>query len=175
MSLVNELIKGLLPEQEKKKVVAVYGGGFKPPTKGHFAVVKKAIKDNPNIDEFIINIGGKARDGVTPEEAIQIWDIYKQYLPVSANINIQYSNTPPIKATYDYAKEHPDEEVLFIIGAREGNDDDFKDISDRTKSLDKYPNLNLRTIVTSVGASGTAARNAGKISKEKISIFRFKY
>ena len=107
MSLINELIKGLLPEQEKKKVVAVYGGGFKPPTKGHFAVVKKAIEDNPDIDEFIINIGGKERDGVTPEEAIQIWDIYKQYLPVSANINIQYSSTPPIKATYDYAKNHP--------------------------------------------------------------------
>jgi len=168
MSLVNELIKGLLPEQEKKKVVAVYGGGFKPPTKGHFAVVKKAIKDNPNIDEFIINIGGKERDGVTPEEAIQIWDIYKQYLPVSANINIQYSSTPPIKATYDYAKNHPDEEVLFILGAREGNEDDFKDIADRTKSLDKYPNLNLRTVVTQGGVSGTAARNAGKISKEKI-------
>ena len=168
MSLVNELIKDLLPEQEYKKTVAVYGGGFKPPTKGHFEVVKQAIKENPNIDEFIINIGGKARDGVTPEEAIQIWDIYKQYLPVSANINIQYSNTPPIKATYDYAKEHPDEEVLFIIGAREGNDDDFKDISDRTKSLDKYPNLNLRTIVTQGGVSGTAAREAGKISAEKL-------
>ena len=171
MSLINELIKGLLPEQEKKKVVAVYGGGFKPPTKGHFAVVKKAIKDNPDIDEFIINIGGKERDGVTPEEAIQIWDIYKQYLPVSANINIQYSSTPPIKATYDYAKNHPNEEVLFIIGAREGNDDDFKDIASRTKSLDKYPNLNLRTIVTQGGVSGTAARNAGKISSEKLRRF----
>ena len=171
MSLINELIKGLLPEQEKKKVVAVYGGGFKPPTKGHFAVVKKAIEDNPDIDEFIINIGGKERDGVTPEEAIQIWDIYKQYLPVSANINIQYSSTPPIKATYDYAKNHPNEEVLFIIGAREGNDDDFKDIASRTKSLDKYPNLNLRTIVTQGGVSGTAARNAGKISSEKLRRF----
>ena len=171
MSLINELIKGLLPEQEKKKVVAVYGGGFKPPTKGHFTVVKQAIEDNPDIDEFIINIGGKARDGVTPEEAIQIWDIYKQYLPVSANINIQYSSTPPIKATYDYAKNHPDEEVLFIIGAREGNDDDFKDIAGRTKSLDKYPNLNLRTIVTQGGVSGTAARNAGKVSSEKLRRF----
>ena len=38
MSLVNYLIEGLLPEQEKKKVVAVYGGGFKPPTSGHFEV-----------------------------------------------------------------------------------------------------------------------------------------
>jgi len=171
MSLVKELIKDLLPEQKYKKTVAVYGGGFKPPTKGHFEVVKQAIKENPDIDEFIINIGGKERDGVTPEEAIQIWDIYKQYLPVSANINIQYSNTPPIKATYDYAKNHPDEEVLFILGAREGNDDDFKDISSRTKSLDKYPNLNLRTIVTQGGVSGTAARNAGKISSEKLRRF----
>ena len=168
MNLVQELIKDLLPEQEYKKTVAVYGGGFKPPTKGHFKVVKQAIKENPDIDEFIINIGGKARDGVTPEEAIQIWDIYKQYLPVSANINIQYSSTPPIKATYDYAKNHPDEEVLFIIGAREGNDDDFKDIASRTTSLDKYPNLNLRTIVTQGGVSGTAARQAGKISSEKL-------
>ena len=171
MNLVQELIKGLLPEQEGKKTVAVYGGGFKPPTKGHFAVVKKAIEDNPDIDEFIINIGGKERDGVTPEEAIQIWDIYKQYLPISANINIQYSSTPPIKATYDYAKNNPEEEVLFIIGAREGNEDDFKDIASRTTSLDNYPNLNLRTIVTRGGVSGTAARNAGKISKEKIRPF----
>ena len=171
MNLVQELIKGLLPEQEGKKTVAVYGGGFKPPTKGHFAVVKKAIEDNPDIDEFIINIGGKERDGVTPEEAIQIWDIYKQYLPISANINIQYSSTPPIRATYDYAKNNPDEEVLFIIGAREGNEDDFKDIASRTTSLDNYPNLNLRTIVTRGGVSGTAARNAGKISKEKIRPF----
>ena len=168
MNLVQELIKDLLPEQEYKKTVAVYGGGFKPPTKGHFEVVKQAIEENPDIDEFIINIGGKERDRVTPEEAIQIWDIYKQYLPVSANINIQYSNTPPIKATYDYAKNNPDEEVLFILGAREGNEDDFKDISDRTKSLDKYPNLNLRTIVTQGGVSGTAARQAGKINPEKL-------
>ena len=171
MNLVQELIKGLLPEQEGKKTVAVYGGGFKPPTKGHFAVVKKAIEDNPDIDEFIINIGGKERDGVTPEESIQIWDIYKQYLPISANINIQYSSTPPIKATYDYAKNNPEEEVLFIIGAREGNEDDFKDIASRTTSLDKYPNLNLRTIVTQGGVSGTAARNAGKISSEKLRRF----
>ena len=168
MSLVEELIKDLLPEQEKKKIVAVYGGGFKPPTKGHFEVVKRAIEENPEIDEFIINIGGKERDGVTPEEAIQIWDIYKQYLPISANINIKYSNTPPIKATYDYAKNNPNEEVLFILGAREGNEDDFKDISKRTTKLDNYPNMELRTIVTTGGASGTAARQAGKISKEKL-------
>jgi len=169
MSLVNELIKGLLPEEEKKKVVAVYGGGFKPPTSGHFEVVKQALKENPEIDEMIILIGGKPRNGITPDESILIWDIYKTYLPFK--VEVKYTSVPPIKGIYNYAKEHPDEEVLFIIGAREGNEEDFKDIASRTKSLDKYPNLNLRTIVTQGGASGTAARNAAKISVEKLRPF----
>ena len=169
MSLVNELIKGLLPEEEKKKVVAVYGGGFKPPTSGHFEVVKQALKENPEIDEMIILIGGKPRNGITPDESILIWDIYKTYLPFK--VEVKYTSVPPIKGIYNYAKEHPDEEVLFIIGAREGNEDDFKDIASRTTSLDKYPNLNLRTIVTQGGVSGTAARNASKISLEKFKPF----
>ena len=49
MSLTSYLIEGLLPEEEKKRVVAVYGGGFKPPTSGHFEVVKQALKENPEI------------------------------------------------------------------------------------------------------------------------------
>ena len=164
MSLVDELIRPLL--EEEKKTVAVYGGGFKPPTAGHFEVVDQALKENPNIDEFIILIGGKERDGISPEESLIIWDIYKQYLPIK--VEVKLSPKPPIQAVYNYAKEHPDEEVLFVIGAREGNEDDFSDIAKRTKSLDKYDNLELRTIVTQGGASGTAARNAAKISVEKL-------
>ena len=169
MSLTSYLIEGLLPEQEKKKVVAVYGGGFKPPTSGHFEVVKQALKENPEIDEMVILIGGKPRNGITPDESILIWDIYKQYLPFK--VEVKYTSVPPIKGIYNYAKEHPNEEVLFIIGAREGNEEDFKDIASRTTSLDKYPNLNLRTIVTQGGVSGTAARNASKISLEKFKRF----
>ena len=165
MSLVKEIIKDLLPEKEKR-TIAVYGGGFKPPTSGHFEVVKTAIEKNPNIDKFIILIGGKERDGVTPEESILIWDIYKQYLPI--NIEIKLSSKPPIQAVYNYAKEHPDEDVIFVIGAREGNEDDFKDIALRTKSVVNYPNLRVETVVTKGGASGTAARNASKISIDKL-------
>ena len=165
MSLVKEIIRELLPEEEKR-TIAVYGGGFKPPTAGHFEVVETAIKKNPNIDKFIILIGGKERDGVTPEESIIIWDIYKQYLPV--NVEVKLSPKPPIQAVYNYAKEHPDEDVIFVIGAREGNEDDFKDIATRTKSVDNYPNLRVETVVTQGGASGTAARNAAKISVEKL-------
>ena len=166
MSLTSYLIEGLLPEEEKKRVVAVYGGGFKPPTSGHFEVVKQALKENPEIDEFIILIGGKERDGISPEESLLIWDIYKQYLPIK--VRIELSPKPPIQAIYNYAKNHPEDTVLWVIGAREGNDDDFKDISNRTTSLDNYPNMDLRVVITQGGVSGTAARNASKISLEKL-------
>jgi phosphopantetheine adenylyltransferase len=168
--LVQEIIEGLLPEAEgKRKVVAVYGGGFKPPTEGHFAVIKKALEENPEIDEFIIFIGTKDRDGLTKADSLLIWEIYNKYLPYK--VKIDPSDKSPIQAIYNYAKEHPEEEVLFVIGAREKNEEDFKDIALRTKSMNKYPNLELRTIVTKTGASGTAARNAAKVSFEKFRPF----
>jgi hypothetical protein len=169
-SLVQEIIKGLLPEEEgKRKVVAVYGGGFKPPTEGHFEVVKQALEENPEIDEFIIFIGTKDRDGLTKADALLIWEIYNKYLPYK--VKIDPSDKSPIQSIYNYAKEHPEEEVLFVIGARENNEEDFKDIALRTRSMDKYPNLELRTIVTKTAASGTAARNAAKVSYEKFRPF----
>ncbi len=169
MSLVNELIKGLLPEEEKKQTTAVYAGGFKPPTSGHFEVVKQALNKNPEIDEFIIFIGNKERNGISQSESLLIWEIYNNYLPFK--VKIEPTSIPPIKAVYNFAKEHPTREVLWVIGAREGNEEDFKDITSRTKSISKYPNLELRTIVTSGGVSGTAARNAAKVSQEKFQKF----
>ena len=170
MSLVNEIIKDLLPEEKsdlsKVRTTAIYAGGFKPPTAGHFAVAKQALMQHPEIDEFIIYIGNKTRDGVDQNQSLLIWDIYKNYL--SIKVVLEPTSKPPIQAVYNYAKENPDEEVIWIIGAREGNEEDFKDIAKRTKSLDKYPNLELDVTITASGASGTAARNASKISLEKL-------
>ena len=167
IQLVKEITKGLL--EQSKKTVAVYGGGFKPPTKGHFEVVKQALDENPEIDELIIYVGRAERDGVTLEDSLKIWSIYKNYLP--SKVRIEKSIQPPIKSIYDYAKEHPEDEVLWVIGAREENEADFADIASRTKSMTKYPNLELRTIVTKGGVSGTAARNASKVSPEKLNNF----
>jgi len=150
--LVNDLL-----EQKDQKITAIYGGGFKPPTKGHFNVVKQATEQNPEIDDFIIYIGGGTRDNITQGESIQIWDIYKKYLPLKVRIE-------PVKAPVGdilrYAKEHPEETVLWVIGARENNPEDWSDISARTRTLDKYPNIQLRVIQTQGGVSGTAARKA---------------
>jgi len=169
MSLIDEIIKGLLPEQNEKKTTAIYAGGFKPPTSGHFEVVTTALKKNRNIDEFLILVGGKDRDGISQSDSILIWDIYKKYLPIM--VNVISSSKPPIQAVYNYAKEHPDENVLFVIGAREGNEADFSDITLRTKSVNNYPNLKVEMVVTQGGVSGTAARSAAKISIEKFKSF----
>ena len=171
MSLIeiNTLINELVPDQsisKNSKKVGVYAGSFKPPTKGHFAVVQKALRDNPDLDELNIFVGTGVRDGIDQSQSMLIWDIYKKYLPFK--VNIMPVTKPPIKAVYDYAKDNQNEQVSWIIGAREGNEDDFKDIALRTKAADNYKNLVVRPTITQSGASGTAARNAYKVSQEKL-------
>ena len=168
-SLVKEIVKNLLSEEEKQQTTALYAGGFKPPTAGHFAVVQEALKQNPEIDEFIIFIGSKERDGVSQDESLLIWEIYNKYLPFK--VEIVPSSLPPIKAVYDFAKNHPTREILWVLGAREDNEQDFTDIGSRTKSITNYPNIEVRTIITKGGVSGTAARNASKVSFEKFEPF----
>ena len=148
-----------------KLVTAVYGGGFKPPTKGHLEVVQKALSDFPEIDKFIIYVGQGERNGITQSESILIWEIYKKYLP--SKVEIQPSKAP-IGDIFRYAKNNPEEIVYFIIGAREGNEDDLQDISQRTTGVeDKYSNLKVKVIQTAdAGVSGTKAREASKQSPE---------
>jgi hypothetical protein len=155
---MNELTKFLIQELlDNPKTVAIYGGGFKPPTKGHFLVVEKALQKLPEIDEFKIFVGSGVRDGITQEESIKIWELYKPYL--SNKIDIEPS-AAPVKSILGYAKDHPDEKVYWVLGTREGNEDDLKDIENRTKSLSKYPNIEVVVINTQGGVSGTNTRTA---------------
>jgi hypothetical protein len=152
------LTKFLLKEVlDNQKVVAIYGGGFKPPTKGHFAVAKKTLEDFPEIDELKIFVGGGVRDGITQDESIKIWNIYKSLLPDKIDVE---PSVAPVKSVLGYAKDHPEEKVYWILGAREGDEDDLKDIESRTRSIDKYPNIEVKVITTSGGVSGTKTRQA---------------
>ena len=141
-SLTRSLIKDLLPESiEGKEVTAVFGGGFKPPTSGHLLVIQKALQDHPEIDNIIIYVGSKARDGITQDQAYKIWD--EHYKPlIGKPVRIEKS-VSPIGDVYRYAKDNPEDSIYWIIGAREGREDDMQDISARSVSIDKHPNLDL--------------------------------
>jgi hypothetical protein len=155
---MNLLTKALLEDLlDTQKTVAIYGGGFKPPTKGHFHVAELTLEQFPEIDELKVFVGGGVRDGITQDESIQIWDIYKKYL--SPKVDIEAS-VAPVKSVLGYAKENPDTKVYWILGARDGDEGDLADIENRTKSLSKYPNLEVKVITTSGGVSGTKTRQA---------------
>jgi hypothetical protein len=161
-SLTKELIKHLLPESiEGKEVTALFGGGFKPPTAGHLEVIQKAIQQYPEIDNIIIFVGGKVRDGITQEQSYKIWeDHYKNLIDRPVRV---LKSQSPIGDIYRYSKDNPDDTLYWLLGAREDKKEDIEDIASRTISIEKYPNLTYKTITTPGGGmSGTNARIALK-------------
>ena len=162
--LVKALVEGIINEEEfsDKKIIGMFGGGFKPPTAGHLEVVKRALQENPEMDALIVLVGSGTRNSISQEESLAIWDIYKKSLPSKVQIMASPKNKPPIGAIYSYAKENPNKEIYWFIGAREGNEEDFQDIEKRTRSLRKlaYQNVKVKEIITSGAVSGTKARQA---------------
>ena len=150
------------------KILAAYGGGFKPPTGGHFEIVKRALQEFPEIDEFTIFVGGKVRDGIEQTEAVLVWDIYKRYLANKVKIEPVKS---PIGEILRLAKNNPQDIIYFVIGYRQGRQDDLDDVDARTGDLEKkYPNIVVKVIPTyDPNMSGTNARAAlNKSEKEFI-------
>jgi hypothetical protein len=159
-----ELLKGLLEESEipRKEIVGMFGGGFKPPTVGHLEVVKRALDENPQMDRIIVLVGSGERDSITQEESLTIWRIYQKYLPKKVEVQPAPEGKAPIAAVYSYAKNNPDKDVYWFLGAREGNEEDSLDIIKRTKSLQSgnYPNVTVKKILTQGAVSGTKTRKA---------------
>jgi len=126
-------IASLLLEYEKRKI-ALYPGAFKPPHKGHLNVVEQLAD---RVDEIIILISPKPREGVTADESAQVWELYKQGLDSSlANkILVEISKeASPIKEVYDIVKDNPDTDYIVVFGKEEG---------DRYKTITKYPNVEI--------------------------------
>ncbi|MDA8978376.1 hypothetical protein N9F67_00735 [bacterium] len=175
--LTAELIKDLLPEgvdPSQKKVIGMFGGGFKPPTMGHLEVVKRALQENPEMDALIILVGSGTRNSISQDESLAIWNIYKKYLPNKVRVIASPEGKAPIAAIYSYAKKNPDKEVYWFLGAREGNEEDFQDIMKRTQSLRKgdYSNLKVKEVVTAGAVSGTKARQA-LLNQDKDTFIQF--
>ena len=162
-SLVKSLIFPLLESEQKG--VALIPGGFKPPTIGHFVLVNE-VAQNPNFDKVIVLIGHKIRDGVTKEESLAVWDIYKKYLPSNVEIKIS-DKSSPIADISSLIKNNPDTYFYPVVGIR--GEMDLLDIK-RFDSLEgKYPNFKTIVIKTEEGedrVSGTKTRSA-LISGEK--------
>jgi hypothetical protein len=140
---------------DNNKGIALIAGGFKPPTKGHYHLIKETA-NNPNISEVKVFIGNKIRDGITPQISKKIWEIYD--LP--KNVSIEISPTPsPVTSVYNFLKTNPDKKIYFVGGVR--NKQDEIDLRKKTLSaLKRYNNVDLLTIMGPPTVSGTKARKA---------------
>jgi hypothetical protein len=156
-SFVKSLIQPILEIEGQN--IALVPGGFKPPTIGHFVLVDEVAK-NSNIDKVIVLIGHKNRDGVSKEESLEIWNLYKKYLP--ANIEIQISdNTSPVADVNSLIKNNPQNMYYPVVGIR--GEMDLGDLK-RFDSLEgKYENSKPLVIRSEEGEdriSGTNTRAA---------------
>ena len=137
--------------------VALFGGGFKPPTKGHLSVVLKGLKENLDINKVIITIGKKPRGGITQSKAVKIWEIYKRLIPVESEI---VTTESPFLFYKEYLKEHKEDKVYVFIGARHNNKKDRIDVLERSQFVKKYSkNVIPKEVLTEEGISGTKARS----------------
>jgi phosphopantetheine adenylyltransferase len=147
----NDLYNKLIAEDENTKTIALYPGGYKPPTKGHYHSFDYILQD---ADRGVIFIGKKERDGITAEQSKQIWEIYAKYL--NKPVEVIISNVTPVKSVYDYADNNKD--VNIIVGAGD-KDDDVKRYAYFEKNIEKYPLVRVVKIpLQAEGISGTMTR-----------------
>ena len=162
--LSKALLVGLL--EQENYITAFFGGGFKPPTKGHFRVVKQSLEQNPDIDKLYVVVGSGIRDGVSQDESYSIWNIYKKYL--GDKVEVVKADSSPLKYIKDYIKTNTEHKSIILIGSREENDEDANDLQKRKTFFEKYGNhVVVKDVITAGGISGTKAREAAKISKEQ--------
>ena len=141
---LGQYIAKILLEQDKQ-TIAIFPGAFKPPHKGHFEVVKKLLQ---NADQVVILISPKTREGVTADESVAVWELYKTIL--DGNVEIRVANENPIRETYNLVKENPD--TNFIVAFGKGEADRFKRMN--------YPNVKVFDAGTVDDVNATGLRNA---------------
>jgi hypothetical protein len=138
-------------EQAINSSVAVLPGGFKPPTRGHFALMKELLQ---SCDKGVIFIGKSDRDGITQEMSYQIWSIYAPYL--GRPIEIYRSPVAPVRSVIDYANDNPNTAILAGVSKKGGDIERYRYFE---KNRERYPHVKILELeVMEGGISGTKAR-----------------
>jgi len=141
--------------QAGNKIIAIYPGGFKPPTKGHFKAFKYLIEQ---ATEGLVCIGKGIRDDITAEQSFKIWNIYKDYF--NKPVNIEISAISPVRSVCDYVDQNLNDNNInsFLVGAgSKGNDvSRYKYFE---KNIEKYAKVQIVQIpIQENNISGTKTR-----------------
>lgn len=165
---LNELTQFIVDSilnESVEQITALFGGGFKPPTKGHLDVVLNGLKQNPEINNLKIIVGGGVRDGITQDQSARIWELYNDIglIPVETDV----IKASPFSYYKEYLRSNPDDKTYVFIGSREGDEKDQIDVAQRSKFVKNYSD-NVIPVEVSTGGniSGTEARKLFKTDLE---------
>ena len=159
---------------------ALYPGGFKPPHRGHFEVVKKLLSNThggklynfddreeaglaalkggkdkvEKIDKVVIFVGAKDRNGISKEISTAIWKIYAKYL---GNVEIYSEVNNPMQNASAYAKKRPEDKFYAVTGIR--GEEDVADLR-RITSFKNRENTQGLVFASPGGTRATDLRQA---------------
>jgi len=158
--LANALLE---TNDQSEQTIALFPGDFKPPHKGHFEIIEKLLK---TADQVVVLVSPKIRDGITADESIAVWNLYKPLFEGSVEVKI---SSDPIKGVFEVVEQNPD--TNFIVA-----------LADKYKSIEKYPNVKVFDIGNTESTESVNLRmallndNQEEIAKylpEKISVDDF--
>ena len=122
------------------KIIAVVPGAFKPPHKGHLAMVEEYASESDEVTVLIsapLKSSRKLPNGreITSEDSRRVWELLTRHLP---NVNVEVStHASPITATYEFiGKDGPVEpgtEVILGVSTKGGDAARFKEAAKYVK------------------------------------------
>jgi len=126
---LGQYIAQQLLEAGNKTTIALFPGAFKPPHKGHVEVIKKLLQ---TADEVVVLISPILRDGISADESLAVWELYKPLF--NGPVEFKITAGSPIRETYDIVKNNPDTEFIVAFGKGE---------AERFKHMVRFPNAKV--------------------------------
>jgi hypothetical protein len=101
-------------------------------------------------DQLVVLISPQTREGVTADESLAVWNLYKSKFNGSVEIKIS-ADSSPVKEVYDVVKNNPDTNFIVAFGKGEMS---------RFASIEKYPNVKIFDAGAVEGVNATNLRMA---------------
>ena len=106
-------------EMEGKKLLVLLPGGYKPPTKGHYEMIKY-YNDHPEVEKVLVLVGPGERGGIGRDAAEKVFNYYG--VEDLEKVSVEPTDSPsPIGAAYDFLDKDPRREdykhLVFSMGA----------------------------------------------------------
>lgn len=136
-------------------VIGLYGGGFKPPHRGHFHIAKELAKD---VNSIKIYIGAKIREGevITAQQSKEIWEVYAKYL--GKPTEIQIAPITPILSIYQEIEANQGQDYLVGSSSDPEDVDKFKALELNKKNLYDRAKLKIVSTINESKLSATTIR-----------------